>query len=56
MLFAAIPSICALSSKKISIYNVEMIEAGCFIDFVIFIWKNLGKTFKGTLDGRIKAI
>src|SRR3954468_4634222 len=31
MLFAAIPSICASSPKKISIYNEEMIVARCFI-------------------------
>ena len=56
MLFAAIPSICALSSKKISIYNEEMIVARCFIGFIIFSRKSLGKTFKVTLDGRIQAI
>lgn len=56
MLFAAIPSICALSSKKISIYNEEMIVACCFIGFIIFSRKSLGKTFKVTLDGRIQAI
>nr|YP_009935529.1 ATP synthase subunit 4 [Sapindus mukorossi]QNS26089.1 ATP synthase subunit 4 [Sapindus mukorossi] len=56
MLFAAIPSICALSSKKISIYNEEMIVARCFIGFIIFSRKSLGKTFKATLDGRIQAI
>jgi len=56
MLFAAILSICALSSKKISIYNEEMIVARCFIGFIIFSRKSLGKTFKATLDGRIQAI
>nr|YP_010363009.1 ATP synthase F0 subunit 4 [Fragaria iturupensis]UNS17249.1 ATP synthase F0 subunit 4 [Fragaria iturupensis] len=56
MLFAAIPSICALSSKKISIYNEEMIVALCFIGFIIFSRKSLGDTFKMTLDGRIQAI
>ncbi|XP_059290050.1 LOW QUALITY PROTEIN: ATP synthase protein MI25-like [Lycium ferocissimum] len=56
MLFAAILSICALSSKKISIYNEEMIVALCFIGFIIFSRKSLGTTFKVTLDGRIQAI
>ena len=56
MLFAAIPSICASSPKKISIYNEEMIVAGCFIGFFIFSRKSLGKTFKETLDGRIESI
>eukprot|EP00257_Ricinus_communis_P012484 XP_002535062.2 uncharacterized protein LOC8272742 [Ricinus communis] len=56
MLFAAILSICALSSKKISIYNEEMIVARCFIGFIIFSRKSLGNTFKVTLDGRIQAI
>ena len=56
MLFAAIPSICASSPKKISIYNEEMIVARCFIGFIIFSRKSLGKTFKVTLDGRIQAI
>ncbi|KAL2224690.1 UNVERIFIED_CONTAM: ATP synthase protein MI25, partial [Sesamum indicum] len=56
MLFAAILSICASSSKKISIYNEEMIVARCFIGFIIFSRKSLGKTFKMTLDGRIQAI
>jgi hypothetical protein len=55
MLFAAIPSICA-SSPKISIYNEEMIVARCFIGFLIFSRKSLGKTFKETLDGRIESI
>nr|UJP68014.1 ATPase subunit 4 [Erycibe obtusifolia] len=56
MLFAAILSICASSSKKILIYNEEMIVARCFIGFIIFSRKSLGKTFKMTLDGRIQAI
>nr|YP_009381350.1 Atp4 [Utricularia reniformis]ART31170.1 Atp4 [Utricularia reniformis] len=56
MLFAAILSICASSSKKISIYNEEMIVARCFIGFIIFSRKSLGKTFQMTLDGRIQAI
>ncbi|CAN1156716.1 ATP synthase protein MI25 [Linum perenne] len=56
MLFAAILSICVLSSKKISIYNEEMIVARCFIDFIIFSPNSLGNTFKVTLDGRIQAI
>nr|YP_009402326.1 ATPase subunit 4 [Zostera marina]ANY30748.1 ATPase subunit 4 [Zostera marina]ARX63732.1 ATPase subunit 4 [Zostera marina]WMB97349.1 ATPase subunit 4 [Zostera marina]WMB97373.1 ATPase subunit 4 [Zostera marina] len=56
MLFAAILFICALSSKKISIYNEEMIVAGCFIGFLIFSRKSLGKTFQATLDGRIESI
>nr|YP_008802514.1 ATPase subunit 4 [Asclepias syriaca]AGZ63048.1 ATPase subunit 4 [Asclepias syriaca] len=53
---AAILSICALSSKKILIYNEEMIVAACFIGFIIFSQKSLGKTFKVTLEGRIQAI
>ena len=56
MLFAAIPSICASSSKKISIYNEEMIVARCFIGFVIFSRKSLGNTFKEIIDGRIESI
>lgn len=56
MLFAAILSICALSSKNLLIYNEEMIVACCFIGFIIFSRKSLGKTFKVTLDGRIQAI
>lgn len=56
MLFAAIPSICASSSKKISIYNEEMIVARCFIGFLIFSRKSLGNTFKVTLDGRMESI
>lgn len=56
MLFAAILSICALSSKKILIYNEEMIVACCFIGFIIFSRKSLGNTFKVTLDERIQAI
>ena len=56
MLFAAILFICALSSKKILIYNEEMIVACCFIGFLILSRKSLGKTFKETLDGRIESI
>ncbi|KAI5653574.1 hypothetical protein M9H77_30761 [Catharanthus roseus] len=50
MLFAAILSICASSLKKISIYNEEMIVAACFIGFIIFSRKSLGKTFKQFLN------
>nr|AVL84874.1 ATPase subunit 4 [Gastrodia elata]WOE91481.1 ATPase subunit 4 [Gastrodia elata] len=58
LFFAAILSICALrlSSKKISIYNEEMIVARCFIGFIILSRKSLGQTFKVTLDGRIQSI
>ncbi|YP_009477627.1 ATPase subunit 4 (mitochondrion) [Nymphaea colorata] len=56
MLFAAILFICALSSKKILIYNEEMIVACCFIGFLIFSRKSLGQTFQVILDGRIEAI
>nr|QKI32003.1 ATPase subunit 4 [Ombrophytum subterraneum] len=56
MLFAAILSIFASSSKKISIYNEEMIVARCFIGFIIFSRNRLGNTFKVILDGRIQAI
>lgn len=56
MLFAAILSICASSSKKISIYNEEMIVARCFLGFIIFSRNSLGNTFKVTLDERIQAI
>ena len=33
-----------------------MIVARCFLGFIIFSRKSLGKTFKVTLDGRIQAI
>lgn len=56
MLFAAILFICALSSKKILIYNEEMIVACCFIGFLIFSRKSLGNTFKVTLDERMESI
>ena len=46
MLFDVIPYICASSPKNISIYNVEMIVARCFIVFFIFSRTSLGKTFK----------
>ncbi|KAI5664263.1 hypothetical protein M9H77_23586 [Catharanthus roseus] len=56
ILFAVILSICASSSKKISIYNEEMIVAAYFIGFIIFSQKSLGKTFKVTHDRRIQDI
>lgn len=56
MLFAAILFICASSSKRVLIYNEEMIVAGCFLGFLIFSRKSLGQTFQATLDGRIQSI
>ncbi|THU58519.1 hypothetical protein C4D60_Mb03t15170 [Musa balbisiana] len=56
MLFAAIPSIYASSSKNISINNEEIIVALCFIGFLIFSRNSLGNTFKATLDGRMESI
>ncbi|KAK4709835.1 hypothetical protein R3W88_004348 [Solanum pinnatisectum] len=41
MLFAAILSICASSSKLISIYNEEIIVVLYIIGFIIFIRKSL---------------
>nr|ULQ69736.1 ATPase subunit 4 [Cyperus mindorensis] len=56
ILFAAILSICALSSKQILIYNEEMIVAACFIGFLILTRKSFGSTFQETFDERIEAI
>lgn len=56
MLFAAILSFCALSSKKILIYNEELIVAACFIGFLILTRKSFGSTFQETLDGRVESI
>nr|YP_009493674.1 Atp4 [Codonopsis lanceolata]AWN57619.1 Atp4 [Codonopsis lanceolata] len=56
MIVAFFLSICVLSSKRILIYNEEMIVAACFIGFIILSRKSLGQTFKETLDGRIQAI
>nr|ULQ69620.1 ATPase subunit 4 [Juncus alatus]ULQ69675.1 ATP synthase subunit 4 [Juncus grisebachii]ULQ69692.1 ATPase subunit 4 [Juncus himalensis] len=56
MLFAAILSICALSSKKFLIYNEELIVACCFIGFLILSRKSFGQTFQETFDGRIESI
>ena len=50
MLFAAIPSICALSSKKISIYT-EISMLLCFItSFVTFFKKRKTLFFLGFLS------
>ena len=56
MLFAAILLICALSSKKIIIYNEELIVAACFIGFIIFTRKSFGSTFQEFFDGRMESI
>jgi len=56
MLFAAILLICALSSKKIIIYNEELIVAACFIGFIIFTRKSFGSTFQEIFDGRMESI
>jgi hypothetical protein len=56
VLLAAILSICALSSKKILIYNEELIVAACFIGFLILTRKSFGSTFQETLDGRRESI
>ncbi|CAN6447687.1 unnamed protein product [Victoria cruziana] len=56
MLFAAIPSICASSSKKISIYNEEMIVARHFIGFIIFSRKSSGKTFQNCSNSPILTV
>ncbi|KAF6155988.1 hypothetical protein GIB67_030076 [Kingdonia uniflora] len=58
MLLAAILSLatCALSSKKLLIYNEELIVALCFIGFLLLSRKSLGTTFQATLDGRMEAI
>nr|ULQ69408.1 ATPase subunit 4 [Gahnia tristis] len=56
LFFAAILSICALSSKKILIYNEEMIVAACFLVLLILSRNSFGNTFKETLDGRIESI
>nr|AEM46230.1 ATPase subunit 4 [Silene noctiflora]AEM46233.1 ATPase subunit 4 [Silene noctiflora]AJP34468.1 ATPase subunit 4 [Silene noctiflora]AJP34472.1 ATPase subunit 4 [Silene noctiflora] len=53
---ATIIAFSVLSSKKISIYNEEMIVACCFIGFLIFSRQSLGTTFKVTLEERIQAI
>nr|WNR49273.1 ATPase subunit 4 [Acorus tatarinowii] len=56
VIFAAILSIIALSSKKISIYNEEIIVSSCFILFLFFSRQSFGQTLLLTLDERIKAI
>ena len=43
-------------TKKILIYNEEMIVAPCFIGFLIFNQKSLGNTYKVTLDERMESI
>ncbi|GAV72725.1 LOW QUALITY PROTEIN: Mt_ATP-synt_B domain-containing protein, partial [Cephalotus follicularis] len=56
MLFADISSLCALSSKNISIYNEEMIVAQNKIPYNRNTGVPLGRTFKVILDERIQAI
>nr|AEO21077.1 ATPase subunit 4 [Silene conica] len=56
LIIGLILSICVSSSKRILIYNEEMVVAACFIGFILLSRQSLGQTFKATLDERIQAI
>jgi Ca2+/Na+ antiporter len=56
MLFAAFLALCVLSSKKILIYNEELIVALCFLGFVIFSRRSFSQTVNEILDQNIERL